>query len=171
MRADAVQKVTVVGDDDDHAVIVIQEVLQPVDRIQVEVVRGLVQQQGLGMPEQRLREQHADFLSALQLAHLAFVQFVGNVEAIQQDGGVALGCITVFFADDAFQFAQPHAVFVRHFGLLVNLVALFQGRPQALVSHDDGVDHAIGVKGELVLAQYAELPRANDGTLLGSSSR
>ena len=79
----------------------------------------------------------------------------------------ALGRIAVFFADDAFEFAQAHAVGVGHFGLGINLVALFQGCPQAFVAHDDGVDHAIGVKGELVLAQHAELSRANDGALLG----
>ena len=39
-------------------------------------------------------------------------------------------------------------------------------RPQPLVAHDDGVDHAIGVEGELVLAQDAELARADDGALL-----
>ena len=131
------------------------------------MVRWLVKQQGLGMSEERLREQHADFLSALQLAHFSLVQFDRDVESIEQDGGVRLGCITVFFANGAFEFAQAHAVGVRHFGLLVNLVALFQGRPQAFVSHNDRVDDAIRVKSELVLAQHAELPRANDGTLLG----
>jgi hypothetical protein len=39
--------------------------LQPVNRIQIQVVRRLIQQQSLRMTEQRLRQQHADFLSAL----------------------------------------------------------------------------------------------------------
>ena len=64
------------------------------------------------MSEQRLRQQHADLLSALQLAHLALVQFVGNVEPLQQNRGVGFGGVAVLFADDAFQLAEPHAVFV-----------------------------------------------------------
>jgi len=46
-------------------------------------------------------------------------------------------------------------------------VALFHGGPEGLVAHDDGVDDAIGVKGELVLAQNAQLARADDVALLG----
>ena len=42
----------------------------------------------------------------------------------------------------------------------------FHGRPEALVAHDDGVDDAVGVEGELVLAQDAELARAHNGALL-----
>ena len=118
------------------------------------------------MSEQGLRQQHADFLSALQLAHLAGVHLVGNVEALQQDGGVALGGVAVFFADDAFEFAQLHAVGVGDLRLLVDGVALLHGRPQPLVAHDDGVDHGVGVEGELVLAQHAELARADDRALL-----
>ena len=67
-----------------------------------------------GLAEQRLRQQHAHLLAALQLAHLALVQRLGNVEAVEQDRGVALGGVAVLFADDAFELAQPHAVFVGH---------------------------------------------------------
>ena len=90
----------------------------------------------------------------------------GNVEAVEQDGGVGFGGVAVFVADDAFELAQAHAVVVGHFGLLVDAVALFEGGPERLVAHDDGVDDAIGVKGELVLAEHAELARADDGAFL-----
>ena len=50
--------------------------------------------------------------------------------------------------------------------LRVDDFALFQRGPQALVAHDDGVDDAIFVEGKLVLAQHAELARADDGSLL-----
>ncbi len=157
MGADAVQKMAVVRDHDQHAVVVVQKALQPVNGFEVEVVGGFVEQQRLRMAEQRLGQQDADFLSALQLAHFALVQFVGNVEALQQDGRVGFGGVAVFFADDALEFAQPHAVFVGHLGLGVNTVALFHSCPEALVAHDDRVDHAIRVEGELVLAEHAEL--------------
>jgi hypothetical protein len=62
---------------------------------------------------------------------------------------------------------KAHAVGVGDFGLLVDAVALFEGGPERLVAHDDGVDDAIGVEGELVLAQDAELARADDVALLG----
>ena len=139
-----------------------QKILQPVDRFEIEVVGRLVEQQRLRIAEQRLRQQHAHFLAALQLAHLALVQRFGNIQAVEQDGGVALRRVAVFFADNAFEFAQPHAVLVGEVGLGVQQLAFFERLPQPLVAHDDGVDDAEFVEGELVLAQHAELLRARD---------
>ncbi len=150
--ANAVQKMPVVRDGNDDAVVDIQKSLQPVNGIEVEVVRRFVEQQRLRMPEQSLRQQDPDFLSTLQLAHLAGVDFIGNVEALQQNGGVALSGVAVLFADNAFEFAEFHAVGVSDLRLLVNGVAFLHGRPQPLVAHDDGVNRGISVESKLVLA-------------------
>src|SRR5208282_4481033 len=50
--------------------------------------------------------------------------------------------------------------------LRIDEFALFESSPQTPVAHDDCVDHAILAEGELILAQNAELPRTNDGSLL-----
>jgi hypothetical protein len=60
----AVQKGAVVGDGDDAALEVDQQVFEPSDGIQVEVVGGLVQQEYVGSCDQSLRQCHA-------LAHAA----------------------------------------------------------------------------------------------------
>ena len=154
-------------DDDQRAVVAAEKLLQPVNRVEVQVVGRLVEQQRLGMAEERLRQQHADLLAALQLAHRALVQRVGDVEPLQQHGGIALGGVAVLFADDALELAEAHAVLIRHFGPRIQRVALGQGVPEPLVAHDDGVDDAIAVEGVLVLAEHAELPRADHGSALG----
>ena len=82
--ADAVEEMAVVGDDDEHAFVFQQIILQPVDGIEVEVVGGLVEEQRRRAAEQGLRQQHADFLSALELAHLAFVERAFDAEAVEQ---------------------------------------------------------------------------------------
>ena len=56
VRADLIQEVPIVGDDDERALVANQELLQPVDRLEVEVVRRLVEQQRFGPPEERLGE-------------------------------------------------------------------------------------------------------------------
>jgi len=137
------------------------------DRVEIEMVRRLVQQQSLGMTKQRLRQQHADFLSALQIAHLLLVKLFGNVQPIEQNCGIALGGVSILFGDDAFEFAQTHAVIVGQVVLGEELLALFNGLPQAAVSHDHGVDHAIRVKGKLILPQDSQLARAHYIPLLG----
>ena len=136
------------------------------DGVEIEVVGGLVEQQSRRLAEERLRQQHAHLLAALQLAHLALVERLGNVQAVEQHGGVALGRVAVLVADGAFELAQPHAVFIGHFRLGVDAVALLERRPQRLVAHDDRVDDAIGVESELILAQHAEFARAHDRALL-----
>ena len=135
-------------------------------RIQIEVVRGLVQQQRFRLSKQGLRQQYAHLLPALQFAHLAFVQLLSDVQTVEQHGGIGLGRVAILVADYAFQFAQPHAVGIAQFGLLVNAVSLFEGRPERLIAHDDRIDHAIAVECELILAQYAQLPRTHYRALL-----
>ena len=46
----------VVGDADERAVVVLEEVLEPVDGVEIEVVGGLVEEQGLGLAEESLGE-------------------------------------------------------------------------------------------------------------------
>ena len=70
---DGVEEVAVVGDGDEGAVVVVEEVLEPVDGVEIEVVGGLVEEQGLGLAEEGLGEQDADLLAALDFAHLALV--------------------------------------------------------------------------------------------------
>ena len=148
-------------DDDQRAFVAGEKLLEPVNRVEVQVVGRLVEQQRLGMTEERLRQQHADFLAALQFGHRPFVQRVGDIEPLQEHRGIALRRVAVLFADDALELAEAHAVLVRHLGLRVQGVALCERVPQALVAHDHGVDDAILVERVLVLAQHAELPRAD----------
>jgi hypothetical protein len=55
--ADGVEEVAVVGDGDERPVVLAQELLQPADGVDVQVVGRLVEEQGLGVAEERLRQQ------------------------------------------------------------------------------------------------------------------
>ena len=59
-----IQEVTVVGDGQNGALVVVQEVLEPQDGLRVQVVRGLVEQQQIGSLEQQLAQSHATALAA-----------------------------------------------------------------------------------------------------------
>ena len=77
--------------------------------------------------------------------------------------------VATFFADDAFEFTEAHAVGVGEFvvGLGVKGVAFLQRLPECGVAHDDGVDDAKFVEGELILAEDAEALGAGDRALGG----
>ena len=74
VRAHAIQKVPIVRDDNQHTFVVAKIPLQPVHGIEVQVVRGFVEQQRRRIAKERLRQQHAHLLPALQFTHLALVQ-------------------------------------------------------------------------------------------------
>ena len=124
-----------------------------------------------GSAEQRLREQHAHLLSALQLGHRPLVQRVGDVEALQQNRRVALGRVAVLVADDALELAEAHAVVVGQVGSWRRAArAPASALHSALVAHDHRVDDAELVEGELILPQDAELGGRTTVPRCGGSS-
>ena len=167
VRANAVQKMAVVRDHDQHAFVIAQIFLQPVHRIEVQVVGRLVQQQNGRLAEERLRQQHAHFLPALQIAHRPLVQRIIHIQAVEQDAGVGLGGVAILIADDRFELGETHSVVVRQFvvRLRVQRVALLQRLPERRVSHDYRIDHAEFVERELILPQNAQFFRPRDRPL------
>ena len=117
-------------------------------------------------------QEHAHLLAALQFAHLALVEFVGNVETLEKDGRVGLSAVYPS-SSPTMPSSSPrlHAVFIGHVRLGVDVFALFQRGPEALVAHDDGVNDAVRIESELVLAKDAELARTDDGSLLRARVR
>ena len=61
---DVVEEVAVVGDGDDRARVLVEEALEPLDRLGVEVVGRLVEQQQVGVLEQQPGERDAALLAA-----------------------------------------------------------------------------------------------------------
>ena len=67
---DVVEEVAVVRHGDDRALVLGQVLLEPRHRLGVEVVRGLVQQQQVGSPQQQPAQRHAAALAARERAHV-----------------------------------------------------------------------------------------------------
>ena len=65
-----VEEVAVVGDRDDGALVVVQVALEPRDRLGVEVVGGLVEQQQVGLLEEQPAERDAAALAAGERGHV-----------------------------------------------------------------------------------------------------
>ena len=130
------------------------------------MVRRLVEEQRLRMTEEGLRQENPDLLAALKLGHRPLVKLIGNIEALKEDGRVALGAVAVFLPDDALELAEAHAVLVGERGLRVQDFARLEGVPEPAVPHDDRVDHAELVERELVLSQHPDLLRTDHGALL-----
>ena len=85
---DVVEEVAVVGDRDDRARVLLQEALQPVDRLGVEVVGRLVEQQQVGVAEEQAGERHAALLAAGERGDVGVVGRAA--QGVHRDVDVAL---------------------------------------------------------------------------------
>ncbi len=144
------------GNDDHGAVALHQDVFQPADGVDVQVVGRFVEQQHLGIGEKRLGQQHAQLPARCHFAHRAEVLFQRNAQAEQQLAGAGFGGVAVHLGELALQLGDLHPVFFTHLGQRVDAVALGLDLPQALMTHDHRVDDGELLVGELILAQLAE---------------
>ena len=156
VRADAVQKVAVVRDDDHRRVAGIQHVLEPADRVDVEVIGRLVEEQDVRVGEQRLCEQHAELPPRCDVAHRTLMERRGDAKPQQQLAGARLGGVAAELREMRFEVGGAKVVFLRRIGVGIDRVALRLRGPQLLVAHEDDIEHPLILVGKLVLLQLAE---------------
>ena len=96
MGRDAVHELAVVGDDDHLVPPGAQELREPADRDDVEVVRGLVEQQQVRLGHQHLGKVQAHLVAAGQRRGMAVEVIVGEPEAVQDRFGL-IGLVDVVF--------------------------------------------------------------------------
>ena len=161
--AHGVEEVTVVADHDDSAVVVQQEVVEPLHGGNVQVVGGLVQQQDVGVAEQGLCQQHLHLETGVQGLHVVIVQVHPNAQALENAAGVGLGLVAAHLGVLCLEVGGPQAVLIGEVLLLVEGVHLPANLVQGLVAHDDRVQHGVGVIGVLVLLQHGHAHLGQDG--------
>jgi hypothetical protein len=77
-----------VGDEDDRGVEPDERLLEPLERLDVQVVRRLVEQQQVGLGGERPRERRAGELAARRRSRAAVQVGVGEAEAVHGDPGL-----------------------------------------------------------------------------------
>ena len=89
-----------------------------------------------------------------------------NVQTLQQSSGIGFGRVAAVVADDPLKLAEAHAVLVGPIRcIFVEPFAFLQRLPQRGVPHDHGVDDAVVIERELILAEDADFLGARNRTL------
>ncbi|CAI8783898.1 protein of unknown function [Methylococcus capsulatus] len=156
MRADAVEEMAVVGNDDHRAGPLVQHVFQPADGVDVQVVGRFVQQQDIRVGKQRLGQQHAQLPARRHGAHRPVVLLQRNAHTQQQFAGTGFCGIAVIFGKGGLQLRRPHVVVLARVRIGVDRIALGHRRPHLGVPHHHDVQHPLVLEGELILAQLAQ---------------
>ncbi len=154
---------------DDHgAVAIVEHALEPADGVDIEVIGGLVEQHDIGICEQRLRQQHAQLPARRDSRHRPGMLFQRNIQTQQQLTCTGLGAVAVQLGELDFQLRHLHAFCLAHLRQRIDAVALLLDGPQLFMPHDDGIQHAEFLEGELVLAQLAKTLVGIDRDITGS---
>ena len=170
LRDDPVQKVPVVGDDDDGPLIVHEEGFQPGDGMHVQMVGGLVQQDDIRAGEEQLPEGDSRLLSAGQSVHL-FVKFrFFKAQSFEDAGDLAFPCVAVLL----FKLMAEPCVGVHQLRERLSLGVLhgafrlphlrFQGQ-DLLLDRQKFVENAAAARHLLMLRQIADAFSAGDNGL------
>lgn len=141
MGADLVQEVAVVGDHDHRALVVLEQIAEPVDAADVEVVGRLVEQQDVGVVEQHLREQHPQLETAGQAGKRLVVLFDRNAEADEQLGRIGFHRIAARVAEKPFDIVGALLLLLGEFELAVEIFAFLMDLPEVLVAHVDHIEN------------------------------
>ena len=98
------------GDDHHRRIARVDHAFEPADRVDVQVVGRLVEQQDVRIGEQRLREQHAQLPARRHRTHRSLVLFRGNAEAQQQFAGARLRRVAAQFREMRLEVGGAHVV-------------------------------------------------------------
>ncbi len=155
VRRDVVQEAVVVGDHHRAAGEAGQELLEPPDGQDVEVVGGLVEQQALGIGGQRLREQHSQPEAAGQGRQGIAVEGGRDAEPLEDLGRARLEGIAVMARDDVFEIGVAVAVEAR-VGAIEQRSLVTDRLPQLVVAHHRHLEDRQLLEAVVVLLEGAQ---------------
>jgi hypothetical protein len=107
---DGVQEVAVVGNQQEGTGIVAQPGFQPDDRVQVQVVGGLVEEHEVGAAHEGARQAQAHAPASGPARHRASLLAGVEAQAVEQAGGAALGGVAADGLQAGMEFALAQAV-------------------------------------------------------------
>ena len=140
--------------DDDGALVVREEILQPCDGLDIQMVGRLVEQHDVRMTEQRLCEQHLDLLRVGEGCHGGVHDLVRvQTQTLKQLCRIGLDVPTVHLGKIRLQLGGADAVLVRKRVLGIQCVLLLHDLIQARIALNDGVQYGEVVECKVVLTQ------------------
>ena len=151
-----VQEVTVMRYNEDGALKIGKEVLQPADCLNIQMVGRLVQQQNIRLAEQCTRQQHLDLLNVTEVLHLGVQDGICiQTQTVQQLAGLGLGVPTAHFSKLGLQLGSPVAVLLGERVLHVERILFVHDLKQTLIAAENRVENSLLVEGKVVLLEYA----------------
>ena len=165
--ADIVQKMPVMGHHQHRAEVFRQKILQPADGFNVQMVRGLVQQNNVRIAEQGLSQQHLHLFVARQGGHLLVQQGLIQPQPLDQLGCIGFRLPAVQLCKFPLQLCCQLPVRLGKILLGVQSILLLHDFIQPGVAHNHRIQHRIGIIGKVILLEHGDPLGFGDDDLPG----
>ncbi len=139
---DGIEEVAVMADDDEGAFVGVEELFEPADRIEVEVVGRFVEKERFGIAEESLAEHDPELHVGRDRAEGLVMHSGRNAHAEEERFRIGFCAIAIFFGDDFFELAEANADLIGHL-LLIEIFAFCKCIPEPLIAHDDDIEDFI----------------------------
>ena len=151
-----VEEVTVMRYNEDGALEVRKKILEPADRLNIQMVGRLVEQQDVRLAEQRAGEQDFDLLDVAEVLHLGVQNGVRvQTKAVEQLAGLGLSVPAAHLGELGLELGGLVAVLLAH------------DSEQTLVAAEHRVENGLVVEGKVVLLEHAHARLGRDGYRAG----
>ena len=130
--------------------------LQPSDRLEVKVIRGLVEQKVIGLAIKSASQEDTHLLLTAKLLHEFVMKVFLDAESAEEHGSVTLGVPALHLGELILQLRHTVPVLIAEVGLGIESVLLLHDRPEYAMPHQDGVHDGVFVEGVVILAQHGE---------------
>ena len=140
-----------------------QELLEPQNRVDVQAVGRLVQQEDVRFAKNRLGQQHADLVTVVKVPDQNVVAGHGNTQPTQELTRLSFGFPAVELAELSLQLRRTHPVRLVEARLRVQRIFLLHDRIQAPMPHQHGGQRIELVEGEVVLFEDRQSQARGDG--------
>ena len=144
-----------------------QKFLQPPDRLNVQVVCRLVQQDNIRIAEQRLRQQYLHLLVTGKGGHLLIQQGFIQSQTLDQLGCVGFSLPAVQLRKFPLQLRCQFPVRLGKILLCVQCILLLHDLIQPGVAHNHRIQHRISVIGKVILLEHGNPLRLGNDDLSG----
>ena len=163
-----IQEMAVMGYNNNSVLKACQEVLQPVNGSQIQMVGRLVQQQNIWIAKESLCQKYTHLQGRIQLRHLLVVVLLTNTQAIQQLGCIRLSIPAVQLSKFSLQLTSTDTIFITEIWLSINSILFVHNVYQMLITHNNSTKNLILIKGKVILLQHRHtLARSNINRSLG----
>ena len=142
--------------DNDRIGEIVEERFKPVDRIDIKMVRRLIQKQNIRIAKKSLRQKDAHLFLIREIRHLLVMLRRLNAETIQQAFRFRLRIPAIHIGKLCFQLRSTHPIGIRKIFFLIKRVLLVHDRDETFMPEHDRTQHLNVVERIVILLEHGE---------------